>query len=94
MCYPILLRSTCIPWEEGYEGIRASTFLKGFFGDRLHGVDGEAGGHKLMKLLLWPEMEITTSHGNVGFDKEPGQGYSALSYFSGSPGVCFPLQVK
>lgn len=39
-------------------------------------------------------MEATLSHGNAGFDKEKGQGYSALPYFSGSPGVCFSLQIK
>lgn len=94
MCYLILLRSICILWEKENERIRVSAFLKGFFVDCLHGTDREGSGHKLIKLLLWPEMEATLSHGNAGFDKEKGQGYSALPYFSGSPGVCFSLQIK
>lgn len=52
MCYLILLRSICIPWEKENEGIRAPTFLKGLFGDSLHGVDREGSGHKFIKLLL------------------------------------------
>lgn len=80
--------------EKGYERIRASTFLKVLFGDKLHDeVDGvEVSKHT--KLLLWPEMETTPAHGDVVFDKEIRQGYSPLSCFPDSPSICFSLQIK